>query len=53
MLAVLVGIDDDGLEIFPTHRVTTGAVPDLDGQLRQTPLAEPRRGGRRARGGRA
>ena len=41
VLAVLVGIDDDGLEIFPTHRVTTGVVPDLDGQLRQTPLASP------------
>jgi uncharacterized protein (DUF1015 family) len=39
VLAVLVGIDDDGLEIFPTHRVTAGAVPELDGRFRQTPLA--------------
>jgi uncharacterized protein (DUF1015 family) len=39
VLAVLVGIDDEGLEIFPTHRVIAGAMPDLDGQLRQTPLA--------------
>ena len=41
VLAVLVGIDDEGLEIFPTHRVTAGAVPDLDGRFRQTPLAGP------------
>ena len=41
VLAVLVGIDDDGLEIFPTHRVTAGAVPELDGDFRQTPLAGP------------
>ena len=41
VLAVLVGIDDDGLEIFPTHRVTAGAVPELDGRFRQTPLAGP------------
>jgi uncharacterized protein (DUF1015 family) len=41
VLAVLVGIDDGGLEIFPTHRVTAGAVPELDGRFRQTPLAGP------------
>ena len=41
VLAVLVGIDDEGLEIFPTHRMTAGAVPDLDGRFRQTPLAGP------------
>ena len=41
VLAVLVSIDDEGLEIFPTHRVTGGAVPELDGRLRQTPLASP------------
>jgi ABC-type amino acid transport substrate-binding protein len=35
-----VSIDDEGLEIFPTHRVTGGAVPELDGRFRQTPLAE-------------
>ena len=39
VLAVLVGIEDEGLEIFPTHRMTAGAVPDLDGRFRQTPLA--------------
>jgi uncharacterized protein (DUF1015 family) len=41
VLAVLVGIDDEGLEIFPTHRVTAGSVPQLDGGLEQTPLAGP------------
>jgi uncharacterized protein (DUF1015 family) len=41
VLAVLVGKDDAGLEIFPTHRVTAGPVPELDGGLRQTPLAGP------------
>ena len=41
VLAVLVGIEDEGLEIFPTHRMTAGAVPDLDGRFRQTPLAGP------------
>jgi uncharacterized protein (DUF1015 family) len=41
VLAVLVAIDDEGLEIFPTHRVTAAAVPDLDGGVRQTPLAGP------------
>jgi len=40
-LAVLVGKDDAGLEIFPTHRVTAGPVPDLDGGLQQTALAGP------------
>jgi uncharacterized protein (DUF1015 family) len=38
VLAVLVGLDDDGLEIFPTHRVIAGRIPELDGQFRQTPL---------------
>ena len=41
VLAVLVGKDDAGLEIFPTHRVTAGPVPDVDGGLRQTPFAGP------------
>jgi uncharacterized protein (DUF1015 family) len=41
VLAVLVASDDDGLEIFPTHRVTTGPVPELNGELHQTPLAGP------------
>jgi uncharacterized protein (DUF1015 family) len=38
VLAVLVGAGDSGLEILPTHRVTTGAVPTLDGGLRVTEL---------------
>jgi uncharacterized protein (DUF1015 family) len=41
VLAVLVALDDEGLEIFPTHRLTAGAVPELDGKFRQTPLADP------------
>jgi uncharacterized protein (DUF1015 family) len=41
VLAVLVGKDDAGLEIFPTHRVTAGPVPEVDSVLRQTPLAGP------------
>ena len=39
VLAVLVATRDEGLEIFPTHRLTAGAVPQLNGGLRQTPLA--------------
>jgi uncharacterized protein (DUF1015 family) len=39
ILAVLVAKDDDGLEIFPTHRLTAGALPELDGRLRLTPLS--------------
>jgi hypothetical protein len=41
VLAVLVALDDEGLEIFPTHRLTAGVVPELDGEFRQTPLAGP------------
>jgi uncharacterized protein (DUF1015 family) len=41
VLAVLVGKDDDGLEIFPTHRLTAGAVPELDGRFRVTALGGP------------
>jgi uncharacterized protein (DUF1015 family) len=41
VLAVLVAIDDEGLEIFPTHRLTSGPVPLLNGGLTQTPLAGP------------
>jgi uncharacterized protein (DUF1015 family) len=41
VLAVLVALDDEGLEIFPTHRLTAGAVPALDGEFRETPLADP------------
>src|SRR5918996_121711 len=38
VLAVLVGTQDPGLEILPTHRLTTGAVPELDGGLHLTEL---------------
>jgi uncharacterized protein (DUF1015 family) len=41
VLAVLVGRDDPGLEILPTHRVTTGPVPDLNGGLRLRKLRRP------------
>jgi uncharacterized protein (DUF1015 family) len=41
VLAVLVGKDDEGLEIFPTHRLTAGAVPDLDGRFRVRTLGGP------------
>jgi uncharacterized protein (DUF1015 family) len=41
VLAVLVGRDDPGLEILPTHRVTTGPVPDLNGGLRLRKLNRP------------
>jgi uncharacterized protein (DUF1015 family) len=41
VLAVLVGKEDAGLEIFPTHRLAGGAVPELDGRFRRTPLAGP------------
>ena len=39
MLAVLVALGDEGLEIFPTHRLTSGPLPRLNGGLTQTPLA--------------
>jgi uncharacterized protein (DUF1015 family) len=38
VLAVLAGTRDPGIEILPTHRLTTGAVPELDGGLRLTEL---------------
>ena len=38
VLAVLVSRSDDGVVIFPTHRVAHGALPDLDGHLRLTRL---------------
>lgn len=41
VLAALVALDDPGLEIFPTHRVTAGPVPELNGEFAQTPLAGP------------
>ncbi len=40
-LAVLVALDDPGLEIFPTHRVTAGRLPELNGEYSQTPLSGP------------
>lgn len=44
-LAVLVALDDPGLEIFPTHRVTAGRLPELNGEYAQTPLAGPGQAG--------
>lgn len=41
VLAVLVAKDDEGLEIFPTHRLIAGALPELDGRFRLTPLPGP------------
>jgi uncharacterized protein (DUF1015 family) len=38
VLAVLVARDDPGLVVFPTHRLAPAA-PELNGSLRQTPLA--------------
>jgi len=38
VLAALVSTRDPGLEILPTHRLTTGVVPELDGDLRLTEL---------------
>jgi uncharacterized protein (DUF1015 family) len=38
VLAVLVARDDPGLIVFPTHRLAPSA-PELNGSLRQTPLA--------------
>ena len=37
-LAALVADTDPGLVIFPTHRVASGPVPDLNGRFRVTPL---------------
>ena len=36
VLSVLVGRDDPGLEILPTHRLVSGEVPDLEGSFRLT-----------------
>ena len=38
VLAVLVSRRDEGFVIFPTHRLATGAVPELNGRFRVTPL---------------
>jgi uncharacterized protein (DUF1015 family) len=39
VLAALVSREDAGLEIFPTHRVAAGPVPELNGRFRLTPFA--------------
>ena len=39
VLAALVSRDDPGLVIFPTHRLVSGPVPELDGRFRVTSLA--------------
>jgi uncharacterized protein (DUF1015 family) len=36
VLATLVSRDDEGLEILPTHRLVSGAVPELDGAFQLT-----------------
>jgi uncharacterized protein (DUF1015 family) len=38
VLAVMVSCEDEGLTIFPTHRVVSGALPDLNGGFRLTEL---------------
>jgi uncharacterized protein (DUF1015 family) len=38
ILAVLVSCDDEGLTIFPTHRVVRGSLPELNGRFRLTPV---------------
>lgn len=44
-LAVVVSRDDPGLTIFPTHRVVAGAVPELNGEFRVSPVGGgPREG---------
>jgi uncharacterized protein (DUF1015 family) len=39
VLAALVSRSDEGLVVFPTHRLARGPVPDLDGRFRVTALA--------------
>lgn len=38
VLATLVSCADEGLTIFPTHRVIAGALPELNGSFRLTPV---------------
>ena len=38
VLAALVSRGDDGLVVFPTHRLAGGAAPELNGRFRVTPL---------------
>jgi uncharacterized protein (DUF1015 family) len=40
VLVTLVSKDDDGLMIFPTHRLLAGDVPKLNGDLRLTSLPD-------------
>jgi uncharacterized protein (DUF1015 family) len=39
VMAVLVSGKDEGLTIFPTHRLVSGAVPELNGEFRVTRVA--------------
>ena len=39
VLATLVSRDDEGLVIYPTHRLVAGVVPELNGRFRMTSLA--------------
>ena len=39
VLAALVSASDPGLTIFPTHRVSAGPAPDLDGSFDVIPVA--------------
>ena len=39
VLAAVVSSDDEGLVIYPTHRVAGGAVPELNGRFRVTAFA--------------
>ncbi len=38
VLAALVSREDPGVVVFPTHRLVSGAVPELDGRFRVTAL---------------
>ena len=40
VLAVLVSHEDPGLTIFPTHRLVSGPVPELNGALRLSQLGD-------------
>ena len=39
VLAAIVSATDPGLTIFPTHRVSTAAAPDIDGSFELIPVA--------------
>jgi uncharacterized protein (DUF1015 family) len=45
VLAVLVSREDLGLTIYPTHRMVTGAVPELNGEFRVSPVGGSAREG--------